>query len=390
MTDARPTPAPSNASDADDRRADQGRARRRPVELAVVVPTYNERDNIQPLYELLCAALGDVQWEMVVVDDDSPDGTAALIRDMSQKNANVRVLQRLGRRGLSTAVIEGMLATSAQYLAVIDADMQHDETKLAEMLRILRSGEVDIAVGSRFVDGGGVGDWAADRVQMSRIATRVAKLVLKSDLSDPMSGFFMIRRDAFEEAMRNLSGEGYKILLDIFASSKTPLRFREVPYRFRNRVHGESKVDTLVLWEYLALIVDKLFGKYVPARLILFSMIGASGVVVHFAAFSLSFFAASLSFLAAQTIATFVAMTTNYTINNILTYRDKRRKGASFVTGLLAFYLICGIGVVGNVGVSNALYNRDVKWWLATIAGIAIGVIWNYSASSIFIWDKKR
>lgn len=360
------------------------------VELSVIVPTYNESENIAPLYAKLKDALAGVNWEMVVVDDDSPDGTANSVRTFSKTHANVRVVHRIARRGLSTAVIEGMLATSAPYLAVIDADMQHDERLLPQMLEELRSGEFDIVNGSRYMAGGGVGEWSSGRQKMSVFATRVAKLILKADLTDPMSGFFMITRDAFDQTVRRLSGEGYKILLDLFASTPKPFRFKELPYEFRPRQFGESKVDTLVLWEYAALIIDKLVGHIVPARLIMFAAIGGSGVAVHFAAFSLAFFLAGASFMVAQTIGTVIAMTSNYILNNILTYRDKRKRGKDFFIGMAIFYLVCGIGVIGNVGVASMMFERNINWLISSLAGIAIGIVWNYSASSIFIWERKK
>ncbi|GJL95618.1 MAG: dolichol monophosphate mannose synthase [Hyphococcus sp.] len=359
------------------------------IELAVIVPTYKEVENIIPLHNLLCETLAGLSWEMIVVDDDSPDGTAAHVRELSTRYPNMRAIQRVGRRGLSTAVIEGMLATSAPYMAVIDADMQHDERLLPQMLDNLKSGEFDIVVGSRHVDGGGLGQWSKDRVKMSELATKVSRLVFKSNLKDPMSGFFMITRDAFDGALRNLSGEGYKILLDIFASSPEPLRFKELPYEFKTRQFGESKVDSLVLWEYGALIADKLIGKFIPVRLFMFAAVGGTGVVIHYTVFALSFFLAGLSFMTSQIIATLVAMTTNYFFNNILTYRDKRKTGLRFFTGLASFYLICSLGIFGNVGVASMIYDQNITWWISTFAGLMIGTLWNYSASSIFIWDKK-
>ena len=370
--------------------ADAFPERRRPIELSVIVPTYSERENVEPLFRLLRNALKGVAWEMIVVDDDSPDGTAKFVRELSQRYSNVRVMQRIGRRGLSTAVIEGMLASSADYLAVIDADMQHDETLLPQMLRELRGDDVDIVIGSRYVEGGGLGAWSDKRKSMSVLATRISRFIVKSDLTDPMSGFFMISRKAFEGSMRNLSGEGYKILLDIFASAPRPLRFRELPYEFRTRQFGESKLDTLVLWEYAALIIDKLIGHIVPARLVMFSIVGASGVAVHFTAFALFFFLIGSSFTLAQTVGTLTAITSNYIFNNILTYRDKRKTGVQFFIGFAVFCLICSIGIAGNVGISSALYERDFTWWLSSVAGIAIGTLWNFSASSIFIWERKK
>jgi len=358
-------------------------------ELSVVVPTFKEHDNILPLIKLLDEALAGIAWEVIFVDDDSPDATAALIREIGRARANVRIVHRVGRRGLSTAVIEGMLASSAPYLGVIDADMQHDEKLLPRMLQILLAGDADVVVGSRFIDGGGIGNWDKTRASMSRLATKLSRLIVKNDLSDPMSGFFMITRPAFESAVRRLSGEGYKILLDVFASATQPLRLVELPYQFRNRVHGESKVDSLVLWEYVALILDKMIGWLVSPRLIMFGAVGGSGVVVHFAIFALAFGAFGTSFVAAQVIGSVVAMTSNYLLNNMLTYRDRRLTGARFWTGLFSFYVVCSIGLTANVGIANFAYLSNTRWWLASTAGVIVGVVWNYAASRVLTWRQR-
>lgn len=359
------------------------------VELAVVVPTFNEKDNVAELTSRLEKVLRDVIWEVVFVDDDSPDGTSDVVRNLAQSKPNVRCVHRIGRRGLSRAVVEGILATSAPYVVVMDADLQHDEALLPQMLQRLREGDLDVVVGSRYCAGGSVGQWDSSRAAMSRFATILSRSIVTAELTDPMSGFFMLRREAFSKAMRRLSGEGYKILLDLFASSPTPLRFAELPYTFRKRAVGESKLDSAVLWEYLLLIIDKKVGHIFPARFILFSLVGASGVFVHFLSLWIAYRLYNLDFAVAQTIATFVAMTSNYTFNNFLTYRDRRRRGLRFFTGLLTFYVVCGIGVVANVGVANFIFQRDYTWWLAGGAGALVGTVWNYAASAIFTWGRR-
>jgi glycosyltransferase involved in cell wall biosynthesis len=248
------------------------------IELSVVVPTFNERSNVPELIRRLDACLRHVAWEVIVVDDDSPDGTAEVVREIARRDRRVRCLHRLGRRGLASACIEGMLAGSGSYFAVLDGDLQHDETLLARMLDELRDGETDVVIGSRYLPGGGTGDaWDQRRAAISGLGARLGRLVLKASLSDPMSGFFMIRRGAFEEVVHRLSGLGFKILLDLFASSARPLRFKELPYRFRSRQAGESKLDGRVVWEYLMMLADKAFGHVVPARFVAFVLVGGSG-----------------------------------------------------------------------------------------------------------------
>jgi dolichol-phosphate mannosyltransferase len=357
------------------------------AELTIVVPTFNERDNVKLLIARLDAALRGIEWEVLYVDDDSPDGTAAKVRELAQTDPRIRCLQRIGRRGLSTAVIEGMLASSAPYLAVIDADLQHDESLLPRMLATIKAEGLDVVIGSRHVAGGGVGDWDRSRVKISGFAARLARLIVAADLTDPMSGFFMLSRPAFERAVRHLSGQGFKILLDLFASTPVPYQFKEIPYVFGRRQHGESKLDSLVVWEYLMLLLDKLVGRYVPARFVLFAAIGGSGVVVHF--LTLYFGLKVTEFPVAQALATVVAMTTNFALNNMLTYRDRRLVGRRFVTGLVSFYAVCSLGAVANVGIASAAFAHHYTWWVSGLAGAAVGVVWNYAVSSVFTWHRK-
>jgi dolichol-phosphate mannosyltransferase len=359
------------------------------AELAIVVPTFNERDNVLPLLDKIEAALPGVAWEVVFVDDDSKDGTPAVVAGRCRADPRVRMIRRIGRRGLSSAVVEGILATSTPYVAVIDADMQHDERILNAMLTSLRAGEADLAVGSRYAEDGGFGDWDARRKTISFVATRLSALVVKADLTDPMSGFFMIRREAFEASMRQLSSQGYKILLDIVASAPAPLRIKEFPYVFRLRQHGESKLDALVTLEYAMLLLDKMVGRWLPARFVLFMGIGGLGVFVHMAALTLLLKGQGASFVMAQSAATLAAMTFNFFLNNVLTYRDKRLKGFwPLLRGLLSFYLVCSVGAVSNVGIANFMFAHSYSWYVSGVAGILVGAVWNYAASSVFTWRK--
>jgi dolichol-phosphate mannosyltransferase len=356
------------------------------LELSVIVPSFNERDNVEPLIERLTAVLAGIEWEVIYVDDDSSDSTNAKVREVAQKNRRVRCIHRIGRRGLSTAVIEGALASSAPYIAVMDADLQHDETILPDMLAALKGGGLDIVVGSRSVEGGGHGEMESHRVTISAVATKLAHFVVSAELADPMSGYFMMTRPAFEGAVRRLSGQGFKILLDLFASSPTPYRFKELPFTFRARLHGESKLDSLVVWEYMMLLLDKMVGGILPVRFILFAAVGGSGVVVHLAV--LRTVLAFGSFTVAQAAATVTAMTSNFALNNLLTYRDKRLRGARFVRGLLSFYAVCGVGAVANVGIASAAFAENYSWWLSGLAGAMIGVVWNYAVSAVFTWRQ--
>jgi dolichol-phosphate mannosyltransferase len=357
-------------------------------ELTLVIPTFKEEANIVPLVTKLDAALKGVRWEVIFVDDDSTDGTAATVSRVAQGDPRVRVLQRIGRRGLSTACIEGALASSAEFIAIMDADLQHDETVLPQMLEHVRSGGADIAVGTRYAGGGSIGEWDESRAKMSRLATWLSHKVTGVDLSDPMSGFFLMRREGFNAVVRDLSGLGFKILLDVLASSKGKLRVAEQPYEFRTRLAGESKLDTSALWDFLLLLIDKRFGKYVPARFVSFAIIGGAGVFVHLAAVTVLYQGMGQSFAWSQAIAATLAMVFNYSLNNVLTYRDRRRKGFRWWTGLITFIAICSIGAAANVGVANYLFVQHTNWVVSAVAGILLGAVWNYAVSSVYTWRK--
>jgi dolichol-phosphate mannosyltransferase len=297
-------------------------------------------------------ALAGVAWEVVFVDDNSPDGTWNVVRDLARQDCRVRCIRRIGRRGLSGACIEGILASSAPYAAVIDADLQHDETQLPKMLALLQGGSADLVVGSRYVEGGSADSFNKQRAGASALATEVAKRVLQVKIADPMSGFFMIRRDRFEQLAPQLSTQGFKILLDIVATARGDLRIVEIPYSFGSRLHGESKLDSMVALDFLGLVLAKLTHDVVSLRFLLFATVGSIGLLVHFAALFVAFDGFDVPFAHAQACGALLAMTSNFILNNFLTYRDQRLRGFAILRGLLLFYLVCGVGLAAKVGVA--------------------------------------
>jgi dolichol-phosphate mannosyltransferase len=357
-------------------------------ELAVIVPTFKEINNVGEVVERLRQCLASVSWEVIFVDDDSPDGTSDAVRELARSDRRVRCLQRIERRGLASACIEGMLASSSPYLAIMDGDLQHDEQLLPQMLQALRSSDLDIVVGSRYVAGGTVGDFDPTRAGMSRFATRLSRTVVPANLTDPMSGFFMLRREVFTAANRRLSAIGFKLLVDLFASSPRSLRFLELPYRFRTRRAGESKLDSAVVWDFGLLLIDKTVGHIVPARFFAFTMVGLLGVVVHLLVLAGILNVLHGSFVAGQAIATGVAMIMNFAVNNAVTYSDQRLRGWSWLRGLLSFVVVCSVGALANVGVASYLFRWRAAWIPAALAGILVSAVWNYVATSIFTWAK--
>jgi dolichol-phosphate mannosyltransferase len=364
-------------------------ARGAPV-LTVVVPCYNERLNVAALVARLDAALYGIAWEVVYVDDNSPDGTAAEVRRIGQTDPRVRCIRRIGRRGLASAVIEGALSSSAQFVAVIDGDLQHDETKLPDMLAALQSGRYDLAIGSRHAAGGDNAGLASRwRHILSDGGIRLAQYFLPMRLSDPMSGFFMLPRPLFEALAVNLTGQGFKILLDLALSAPAPLRVIEIPFMFHERIAGKSKLDALVLVQFAGLLLDKVFGGLLPLRFISFGIVGTLGVLVHLAVLSTVLKLAGLGFEPAQAVATVVAMVFNFQLNNEITYRDQRLRGPRLWRGLLVFMLVCGLGAIANVGIAKTLYDTHTNWSIAGAIGAVIGVVWNYAVSATLVWRTR-
>jgi dolichol-phosphate mannosyltransferase len=280
-------------------------------ERTIVVPTLNEHDNVGPLIDRLDRLLEGVDWEAVFVDDDSADDTAAHLRDLGRTDRRIRCIRRFGRRGLSSACIEGILSTSARYIAVIDADLQHDETLLPRMLEILKREHTDLVVASRYLASGAPDGLSTRRRALSRAGVWLARVLLKSDITDPVSCFFMMRSEVADEAAARLSGVGTKILFDLLASAPGPLSVTELPYRFRGRNSGSSKLDGFTVLEFLTLLVEKVSGGYLPSKFLLFGTVGASGMVIHLVVLRLLLAAAGTGFVGAQSTATATAMVWN-------------------------------------------------------------------------------
>ena len=363
--------------------------REEPLQLSVVIPTKNEAGNVEPLLARLNVALAGIAWEAIFVDDNSTDGTPELLTRIAQGDRRVRLIRRIGRRGLSSAVVEGALASTTPIIAVIDADLQHDEKILPDLYRAIADGGHELAIGTRYAANGSTGDWAEDRLKISRFATALASPILKTRLSDPMSGFFAVRRDVLLDAAPRLSTIGYKILLDLVASYPRPLKVAEVGYTFGTRQHGESKLDEMVALEYLELLLDKAIGRFVPVKLVQFGAIGLLGVGVHLALLYLALNMVGASFSTSQAVAVVGAMTFNFALNNKFTYRDRQLKGLAWVGGLFSFYLVCSLGAVANVGIGSLVYEQFHGWWIAGIAGAVVGSVWNYVASGWLTWTKR-
>lgn len=360
------------------------------LELAIVLPTLNERDNIAPLIDRIEAALGPWGWEVLVVDDNSVDGTAEEARQIALVDPRLRVIHRIGRRGLASAAIEGFCATAAPYVAVMDADHQHDPALLRDMLASVKAKEAEVAVASRFASGASMAEWnRPDREKLSSVANALARRLTGVELSDPMSGYFLLPTATARRLVPNLSGIGFKILLDLLATANPPLTVKDFPMNFSARRSGESKLDRAIAFDFLAGLYDKSFGRIIPTRFALFGTVGVLGVAVHMAILFFCLLVFGAGFAWGQAAATFGAMSFNFWLNNWLTYRDQRLETPKdLLRGWISFIAACSIGAFANVAVATTLHDMEFPALAAALVGIGIGSVWNYALSSRFVWGR--
>jgi dolichol-phosphate mannosyltransferase len=358
------------------------------AQLTIVVPTLNERENVEPLVEKIAAALPETPWEIIFVDDDSPDGTADTVRALARRDSRVHCIQRIGRRGLSTACIEGVLASSSPYIAVMDGDLQHDERLLPQMLQALKNKTCDIAVGSRYVAGGGLGEWGWGRASISFLAIRLSRSICRVPLADPMSGFFMARREAFEGAIRRLSGKGFKILLDLMASSPQQLRVSELPFHFRPRQHGSSKLDTMVAWEFVLLLLDKLTGRRLASNSLKTVSLICSGFALYLCGQWLTRVSGAGP-LASKSVALVVSATAIFFLNQLLTYRDERLGGTRLAFRLLLFLALTGLFASWSLRAIGDVLNGWNNSQLTPIASALVSTLLSYAVARVLSRPKR-
>ena len=367
---------------------DAPRPKLRPT-LSVVVPTYRESANLAVLFRRVEAALEGLPWEMIVVDDDSPDGTSEIAFALASSDPRMRCLRRVNRSGLAGAVVEGWMSSSADIVAVIDGDLQHDETILLKMYRALAAGEDDLAIGTRVADEH-AGGLSPARQMLSDLGAWFFRRIAGATVTDPMSGYFMIRREIVSRLAPRLSPDGFKILADVILSAGGELKIVEIPYRFRKRVAGESKLTPLVGLDFLELVAHHASGGLLPIQFVLFALVGAVGLVVHVIALSaFRHWFGPADFGSAQLAATLVAMASNFILNNEITYRTYRYRGMNMLAGFAGFALACSVGALANIDVASWLYQWNRTWWVAGMAGAVLSVVWNYAVSTNLIWRPR-
>ena len=349
--------------------------------MSVIVPTYNEADNVECLVQHLTEVLTGLEWEVIFVDDDSPDGTVRTVRRIGKENARVRCVHRIGRRGLSTACIEGMLASSAPYLAVMDCDLQHDPPALRKMIDILLHSDAELVVASRYVAGSKNVNVSTTRGRVSLFGARLGRWIVAQELKDPMSNFFALDRLLFDEVAPGLSGLSFKLLLDMLLTVRRPVSWREIPFALGTRTVGVSKFNFVVVWEYLLLLADKFVGRYIPLRFLSPALIGTFGAAVHLGVVSVSYGIVGLGFLISEVSGATLSILFSYFANSRVTYRNSRLRWENWL-GTMSFVFVCAIGAMVNVLLANTLFQRGTAWSVSAVAGVVSWVVWNCAVSN--------
>ncbi len=362
------TPAPAALAAA------SGHAAAAVPEIAVIVPVYNARAKVPQLLDALSRALDGIAWEVLFVDDNSPDGTGAAVRAIAATDGRVRCLRRIGRRGAAGACLEGMLASQASLLFAVDIERPRDATLIPAMLETIRGG-ADVVVASRYADGAGR-HWSQ----------ALARRLTGAALTDPLSGAFLIRRDAFEDLAASLSPNRASALLEILLTARGRLRVAE--QASPGGVADYAALDAAMALGLAEHVMARLTWGTVSLRFLMFCLVGLSGVGIHMGILGSVLRETALPFAAAQTAAAIGAMAWNFTLNNVFTYRDRRLTGLAFLGGLVRFQLVCAVGAISNVGVAAFIYHGNHNWWLAGLAGVLMGAVWNYAVTSVFVWRR--
>ena len=357
--------------------------------ISVVTPTYNEAENIGVLISRISEVLKDIPHEIIVSDDDSPDETWKIAEDISKENPNVRCLRRMENRGLYPAVLDAFEIANGKYLAVIDADLQHDETKLPDMLEEIENNGHGLVIGTRYAEGGGTEGWSRTRLFISKATNFVAGILMKRRCSDMMSGFFMIEQETYKQIKEKLNPRGFKILMDIIQNLPKDKAIGQVPYIFRPREQGESKLDKKVMFDFLVSLYElSIIGKYIPLKFLKFCLVGLSGVGVNWLILFLGKDFTEIDIRIVIVSAILVSMLSNFVLNNIWTFAKEAVEKPVLVK-IIQFFLICGIGAGINYIITYSLYKIDFLIYFASFLGIAAATIWNYILNSLITWRDK-
>jgi dolichol-phosphate mannosyltransferase len=364
------------------------------MRISIILPTFNESENISSIIRSLAATDLGRDKEIIVIDDDSPDGTGEIVKQLTYEFSNVHLISRCGRSGLASAIKEGVLSSTGSIAVVMDSDGQHELASIERMVSLLcQDDTLDVVIGSRFANHAELKGLGQGRTFGSRIANAAARASLNRryrHLSDYMSGFFAFKTKTTTPYCKLVDIDGFKFLYELLSISKGKLKAAELGIRFNARVEGESKLDLAVVWDFLISLLHSATLRLLPRRMIAFGLVGATGVIIQLLASHLIGVLTFSSFTHVTTIAVIIAASWNYTLNNQLTFRSRKLEGLRFLSGLSKFLVVSSLPIIANVGVASYVYESIIgNTVLAQFAGIVVAYVWNYIASSKVVWNSN-
>ena len=358
--------------------------------ISIILPTLNEVDNISSIIKKIINLSGNFLIEIIVVDDASTDGTTSLVKKLSQEDNRIRLINRYGRNGLSSAIKEGTLSASGDVIAVMDTDGQHQVESLYEAIEVLLVTDKDLIIGSRFLNSSLISGLSDKRKKGSLVANSLAKFSLSreySKLTDIMSGFIVFKSQTVLKLVERIDVNGFKFLYELLSVSKGTLDCNEIPLNFMPRKFGESKLDIAIVWDFLVSLIHSLSKRLIPRKAISFAFVGITGVLVQFIISYSFMWLLGFSFQNVLPIAVISAATSNYLVNNWLTFRVNRLRNKALFVGLLKFLLVSSLPIIANVGLASSFYKLiSPNTFFSQLAGIIVVFIWNYAASSKLVW----
>ena len=361
------------------------------INLSIILPTFNERNNILPLLDELLKLSESYEIELIVVDDSSIDGTSSLVRELAKEDRRIRLINRLGRAGLSSAIKEGCLCASGEVLAIMDTDGQHEVSSISKGIKKLIEDKLDFVIGSRFLDKSAIRGLSDARKEGSNLANSLARFSLPgtyNHLTDFMSGCMILDRQSCISFIEKIDVNGFKFFYELLAVSKGKLKGKEIELTFQPRRHGKSKLDVAIVWDFLVSLVHTSLQRTIPRKAISFGFVGATGVVIQLFVVYFSIWFIGIEFKRALPFAVVIAASTNYLINNALTFRSNRLKNKALIIGLIKFLIVSSLPIFANVGLATTFFNYiTTNTLLSQLAGIVVVFIWNYAASSKLVWN---
>ena len=359
--------------------------------VSIILPTYNEFENIRPLIKRLLQIEEKYELELLIIDDDSTDGTTDLVKKLAQEESRIRIIHRVGRSGLASAIKEGLLDATGDIAVVMDSDGQHDPLAISQAISLLKSNKLDIVAGSRFLRDSEILGLSQRRTGGSSLANKLARFSLSKQyqhLTDYMSGFMVFKMHRCMPSIYKVDVNGFKFFYELLSISRGRFNIEEIPLNFLPRNYGSSKLDLSILWDFVISLVHTFSFRVIPRRAISFGLVGATGMVVQLTVTKILMGLLLLEFQTALPVGVVAAATSNYLINNALTFRSQRLNGRLLIKGLLKFLLVASLPVLANVGLATSFYRLVASDpFLAQLAGIIVVFVWNYAASSRFVWN---